>query len=161
MSVQNTRKHPCFLTLLRTSFVLLGFGAQTNNHPSIRKQEEFMEDTEKEGAGKGNHGLSFIRHPCIACSDDVGAVREPPVYRDMEQRTDMITQQQDLVLGCRSGRVVGRRVIGGWVVGRCVVGLFRVFFFIEEDAHGGRIEVIELSIFGGPDEDPDGEGRKQ
>jgi hypothetical protein len=27
----------------------------------------------------------------------VGAVREPPAYRDIEDRTDMITQQQDIV----------------------------------------------------------------
>jgi hypothetical protein len=33
----------------------------------------------------------------IRVSRNVGAVREPPVYRDMEHRTDIITQQQDFV----------------------------------------------------------------
>lgn len=50
----------------------------------------------------------------------------------------------------------------GWrscVVGR--VRFFGVFVFIEEDAHGGCIEVIELAIFGGPNEEADSRGREK
>ncbi len=59
---------------------------------------------------------------------DVGAVREPPVYRDIEHRTDMNTQPQDVVLrgafGC-GGRlfVVACDVAGDdQFVGFVVVG---------------------------------------
>ncbi len=48
--------------------------------------------------GNETRGFRILRHLCIARWHDVGAVREPPLYRDMEVRTHITTQRADFVL---------------------------------------------------------------
>ncbi len=59
---------------------------------------ELKQTSEEEGHSEEGNGcflhenskvLVVIRDPQNACSDGVGAVREPPVYRDMEDQTHM------------------------------------------------------------------------